>query len=591
MSADSNLKNTMELFKEKRRQQDNDLFYYLNTIVEVNSILFELRNSLEDAKQKHQKESISRIEQELSSWRHDYQAYFDECQRILQDLRVSELSSYDEVDNTQKSQEWKDVNFLLSLLTRYHDLLEKANPSLDMQKTLQEIVDAINARYVKVFKNKSLNEYNVNLFGEPKKLIADVSFEQKEEESLFEKIPDDEFSFDVFEHFDEPVKVEEPREFIDENEVLIQNLIKGTLPHILEDEKENWILFLKDVSHHEYARQLITFMEKLEKGYRIKQLYEDMKNYSNGEELLNGIMKYSKEYQRQVEELIKQAEKEGVEEDLPLQKRSRSDVVSELFFYIRLYDKQNSKKTDIARVVEMSHIELDDLSSLSFSRDIHPVENEEILDRIQNLLEEYQDLIEQPIDIVSVCDLIEGKYIDKSASKGKKFFWVRKVMNSINKYKESFYAIALDRLGVKSVASLADKPPMVEEDEEVRPFVLEHSDVPNKIQEEEVSSKSVPVFIGDSICLKKDALVYRTENLNHGGMQGEIPSYFPSYVRKIEGMGILLADGTVRLVFDEESAREFIEEGNQIESVLVFDGFYSISDVVLVEKNEKGLSL
>ena len=49
MRDDSNLKDTMELFKEKRRQQDNDLFYYLNTIVEVNSILFELSNSLEDA--------------------------------------------------------------------------------------------------------------------------------------------------------------------------------------------------------------------------------------------------------------------------------------------------------------------------------------------------------------------------------------------------------------------------------------------------------------------------------------------------------------------------------------------------------------
>lgn len=588
MRADSNLKDTMELFKEKRRQQDNDLFYYLNTIVEVNSILFELSNSLEDARQKHQNESISRIEQELSSWRQEYQEYFDECQRILQDLRVSELSSYDEVENIQKSQEWKDVVFLLSLLTRYHDLLKEAVPSLDTQKTLQEIADAINARYDKVFKNKSLNEYNVNLFGEPKKLIADVSFAPKEEDSLFEEVPVDDYSFDFFEHAEEPKKVEEPRELIDENEILIQNLIKGTLPHILDEEQENWILFLKDVSHHEYVRQLITFMEKLEKGYQLKQLYEDVKNYSNGEELLNGIMKYSKAYQRQVEELIKQAEKEGVEEDLPLQNRNRSNVVSELFFYIRLYDKQNSKKTNLARVVEMSHIELDDLSSLDFSRDIHPVENEEILDRIYNLLEEYQDLIEQPIDIVSVCDLISGKSLD--SSNVKKFFWVRKVQNllsrSITKNKKSFYTLALAKF--KSVVSGVSES-RIEED--VQPLVFEHVNVPVELSDKEVTTKSSPVFLGDFVCLKEDALVYRKESLGQGGMQGEIPSYSLNYARKVEGLGILLADGTVRLVFDEETARKFIEEGNQIESILVFDGFYSICDAVLVDNYEKGRSL
>ena len=585
MRADSNIKDTIELFKEKRRAQDNDLFYYINTIVEINSILFELRTFLEDAKQKHQTEKISKIEQELSLWRQDYQEYFDECQRVLQDLNISELSSYDEVEKVQDSQEWKDVNFLLFLLTRYHDLLKQMTPSIEEKEKLQGIVDAINARYVQIFKNKSLNEYNVNLFGEPKKLLADVYLDQKEEESLFEKIPDDEFSFDVFEQSDEPVKVEEPKEFLDEN----QKFIQDSLPHIKEEEQENWILYLKDGSHYEVARELISSMEKLENGCPIEQFYKDIQNSQNSEEILEGIKKYSKEYQRQVE-LIRQSKKEDLEEEYPVQNRSRSDVISELFFYIHLYDVQNSKKTNLAKVIESAHIELMDLESLNFSREIHPVENEEIMYMIQSLLEEYQSLIEQSIDIVSVCDLIEGKYVENSVSKGKKFSWVRNAgdMLSVNitKNKEGFYAIALARLAVSSISS---EVPVIEED--VYPLVFDHFNVPVQNLEQEVSSKSIPFSIGDSITLKENAMVYRTEDVNLKGLQGEIPSYSSHYARKIEGMGILLSNGNVSLVFDEETAKKLIEEGNQIESVLVFDGFYSVLDAVLVESYEKGMNL
>ena len=73
--TDSRLLETIESFKERRRKQDNDLFYYINTMAEVDNILFELRNSLEDAKNSHQDEEANRIANELSDWEHDYQEY------------------------------------------------------------------------------------------------------------------------------------------------------------------------------------------------------------------------------------------------------------------------------------------------------------------------------------------------------------------------------------------------------------------------------------------------------------------------------------------------------------------------------------
>ena len=75
---DSGLKEVVENFKQKRREQDNDLFYYINTMVEVDNILYELQNSLEDARNSHQDDEANRIEAELSDWNHDYEDYIYE---------------------------------------------------------------------------------------------------------------------------------------------------------------------------------------------------------------------------------------------------------------------------------------------------------------------------------------------------------------------------------------------------------------------------------------------------------------------------------------------------------------------------------
>ena len=698
---DSGLKEVVENFKQKRREQDNDLFYYINTMVEVDNILYELQNSLEDARNSHQDEEMKRIEAELSDWNHDYEEYIEECKKVLQDMHLNELSSYEEVERAQNSKEWEEIKFLLANLTRYHDLLFTVSSkeiSAEMYEQILKIADRINSSYATIFHKKELDEYNVQLFGTSTKLIENVNVSKptipdEEDESLFEEIPESVLSDDV--SLDEAMnlhedashrqKIEEPfsqslvwpsflpkensdvkrsqwpelstdleelqrrekeRKEEEERRQSIQDLISNTLPHIIEEKQEDWKIYLQDVSHHEMAKQLVTIMEKLEKGYRIDQFNEDVENYENGQDILYGVRKYSKEYQRQEEErlhafdeklnapftpevhdrfvrpsFLPREEFHGEVKQWPVLnsqsvQRGSKEIVSDLFYYIHLYDVQNSKKCDLSRIIGLMQIDMEDLSSLDFNKKFDGLESEQIMEKIRTLVEEYELVTQRQVQKEKLLNIIQGlDKDDRQSIHHRVFSWVRKskekLSGLIQSKKKVFYTIALAGLALGTIASgkamkrnSSVQPKVTLEQEATVPLVLEHKDVPvievvselpeqEEINVEEQRNLDSRIHVGDSVSFKEDALIYRSEylNTNYGGdKQGRIPSYSRDWVRQVEGIGVRMPDGTVKMVYEDILLQQCINDGCIVFSLKTVDGYYFVDDAIVVDIQKKGMS-
>lgn len=641
------LNSLLKEFQERRRKQDNDLFYYINTMVEVDQILFELRGQKEDAKRKGLQKEEERIDEELQDYQRDYEQYVLECQRILQDMSLSDLSSYDEVEAKQSSLEWERINFILMLLTEYHDVVNTLSlEDEDYEKSMiqvQRLASMINGRYRRIFEHKKLEDYNLNLFGEPKDLIdvekiknREVLLETKEEKK-------DELSLDeVLELQEQRVKDQE-------------DYARSTLSHIVDDKKEDWLVYLNDFYHLTRGKELVSYMEKLENGYSFMDLRNDLKSVNHGDEIVLALAKYSKEYQRQEKEYQQMVEEKMKEKFEPVvneskvsypsflekesevksrevwpelntyeKARTSKDVVSELFFYIHKLDMKRNQKTDLGKFIETTHIDMEELSSLNFSQKSQIDDVEDMLQKIHELLLEYKFITGKDIDVEQSYQVIQKMNREEKKEESKKrFVWLRKAKEqlklNIKKHKKALFAVAFAGLFVSGLASskmmnknvnssvstkagieTEMKQSLVSlEENEMEPLILKHETKPVISIDSEVSSLKkeedlMGIHIGDQVRLKENALIYRTEylNTNFGGdMQGRIPSYQRDLVRGVEGIAFRMPDKTVKLVYDQASAKFLYDSGNKIESILTFDGFYSIDDALVVEVNTKGMSL
>lgn len=651
------LKMTVDEFKEKRRKQDNDLFYYINTMVEVDNILYELRNALEDAKKENREDDVKKIEAELEDWQSDYQDYIDECERILQDMHLSQLSSYDEVEAKQDSLEWDRVKLILAYLTEYHDILNSLSVNdphyEESLKEMEKLANWINSRYRRLYADKEIEEYNTTLFGEPKSLIKNIpSVEEVKENVPFESYEDSIVEDDSM-SFDEVLRLQEQKAKEKDSWLL------STLPHIKDEEIENWKVYAEDIRNESMAKILVSYMEKLEKGYPIEKVREEIRSEEKGDELLYRLSKYSKEYrvredafQKEVEEKMNTPFKPVVEDNfvyptflpevedehfelkewpvLDTPTRNSKDVVAELFFYIHKYDLLMNKKTDLGKVIEATHIGIEELSMLNIEQKSTIDSKEEIESKIRELLEEYKALTNKEIDVDLACGIVYGSLEkENKEKKGKPFAFIRKASDklkeTIQKHKKALFAVAfaglvitglasgkmMNRGNIKNSVNKVSIENNINEDEmeKAEPLVLEsnqerviHIDsVPSpslaEVKEASVSLSDVDdnmdIHVGDKVQFKDNALIFRTEylNTNFGGdMQGRIPTYPRDVVRDIQGIGFRMPNGTVKLVFDQERAKELYEQGNPIYSVYTFDGFYQIGDTIVVE-NGKGMSL
>ena len=142
------------------------------------------------------------------------------------------------------------------------------------------------------------------------------------------------------------------------------------------------------------------------------------------------------------------------------------------------------------------------------------------------------------------------------------------------------------------------------EQEAAVPLVLEHKDVPvievvselpeqEEINVEEQRNLDSRIHVGDSVSFKEDALIYRSEylNTNYGGdKQGRIPSYSRDWVRQVEGIGVRMPDGTVKMVYEDILLQQCINDGCIVFSLKTADGYYFADDAIVVDIQKKGMS-